>query len=202
MRIDEQLAVKNLEFDEERHIYSYNGIKVPSVTQIMKPLSSDAYGSIPKATLDKAAERGTRVHNAIEIFTNYGFEDASDDAIPFFEAFKDWYNLRKPEVLATELKLFHSSYIYAGACDLLCEIDGVPTLVDYKTTSTVQDKLCGVQLEAYSRALADMGFKVQNKMILHLSKDGKWNEHSFAANDMMRWKVFTSCLAIRDYLEN
>lgn len=52
---------------------------------------------------------------------------------------------------------------YAGTADLVAYIDSELTLVDYKTTYTISDMTCGVQLEAYAQALENMDVKVQKK---------------------------------------
>ena len=41
----EVLELPELTFDERRHIYKLNGVALPSVTTVMKPLSGDVYGS-------------------------------------------------------------------------------------------------------------------------------------------------------------
>lgn len=44
-----------LTFEEERHLYYLNGLEVPSVTTLMKPLSSDFYSTVDPEVLNKAA---------------------------------------------------------------------------------------------------------------------------------------------------
>ena len=39
-----------LTFEEQRHIYRLNGIEVPSVTTLMKPLSEDFYSTVRSVT--------------------------------------------------------------------------------------------------------------------------------------------------------
>ena len=58
--------IPELVFEEEKHIYMLNGLEIPSVTRIMEPLSQHEYGAIDKWVLEKAANRGTAVHNSIE----------------------------------------------------------------------------------------------------------------------------------------
>ena len=43
-----------LTFEEERHLYYLNGLEVPSVTTLMKPLSSDFYSTVDPEVLNKA----------------------------------------------------------------------------------------------------------------------------------------------------
>lgn len=64
-----------LTFEEERHLYYLNGLEVPSVTTLMKPLSSDFYSTVDPEILNKAAKRGTAIHNAVENYAKFGIED-------------------------------------------------------------------------------------------------------------------------------
>ena len=63
-----------LQFDDDKHIYKLNGIEIPSVTTIMKPLSNAEYNGISENTLRKAAEKGTAVH-AAEMWAKFKIED-------------------------------------------------------------------------------------------------------------------------------
>ena len=122
-----------LTFEEERHLYYLNGLEVPSVTTLMKPLSSDFYSTVDPEVLNKAAKRGTAIHNAVENYAKFGIEDIPPVYSGYFAGFREWWDSRKPEVLATETKVYHKILRYAGTVDLLCIIDGRVTLVDYKT---------------------------------------------------------------------
>ena len=53
-------------FDEENHIYYYNNIEVPSITEIAKPISFERLTDLPKHILEKARNRGSRVHELAE----------------------------------------------------------------------------------------------------------------------------------------
>lgn len=67
----EQIAVPQfpeLSFEEADHIYRLNGMEIPSVTTLMKPLSNAFYRDIDPGILERAAQRGTAVHNACENF--------------------------------------------------------------------------------------------------------------------------------------
>ena len=49
-----------LAFDEQQHLYTLGGFVLPSVTQIMSPMSSMLYAAVPQAVLDgrRTEERG------------------------------------------------------------------------------------------------------------------------------------------------
>lgn len=116
----------------------------------------------------------------------------------YFAGFREWWDSRKPEVLATETKVYHKILRYAGTVDLLCIIDGRVTLVDYKTSAQVNSKLCAVQLEAYDRAWESHDIKVDDRLILHLSKKG-YQEVRFPRSGKC-WSVFSSLMTIKNYM--
>lgn len=57
-------------FDEEAHKYTTaDGVIIPSVTTLMKPLTEKAYRAIDREVLRAAAELGTAVHECTEFST-------------------------------------------------------------------------------------------------------------------------------------
>lgn len=187
-----------LTFRDEDHTYTLNGLEIPSVTTLMKPLSAEAYKTVDPDTLNKAARRGTAVHNALENYAKFGIEDIDPDLRGYFDAFLNWWELRKPEPIATEHRLYHKIMRYAGTADLICLIDGKVTLVDYKTSSQVNTKMCAVQLEGYDRALESHGIEIGNRLILHLSKNG-YQEVPFQRSGKC-WMVLSALITVRNYL--
>lgn len=92
-----------------------------------------------------------------------------------------------------------TSVTYGGTIDLLCEIGGLLELIDFKTTYSLLEMTCGVQLEAYSQALISHGITPQRKHILHLKKDGKWSFREFPAKDPARCRVVGALKCLYDY---
>ena len=83
---------------------------------------------------------------------------------------------------------------------MLCSVDNVATLADFKTTSSVQKELCGIQLEAYNQCLKSFNCEeYKSKIIVHLHKDGNYNVIEYPINDIESWRVFTSLLTIRNF---
>ena len=79
-----------LTFEEATHTYRLNGLTIPSVTALMKPLSDDFYRTVSQSVLDRAASRGTAIHNAIENYTEFGIEDIDPQYAGYFESFLQW----------------------------------------------------------------------------------------------------------------
>ena len=192
-------SLPELEFDEGSHVYRIGSEILPSVTTLMKPLSADFYKHIPDHILDKAADRGTSVHNGIENWIKFGIEDIPGEFQGYFTAFRDWWEKYSPAVIGSELRLYHKLLRYAGTADLVCNIAGELWLIDYKTTSTLSRRLLRVQLEAYAKALESHGFRVAHKGALHLKKDGSYEFVGFPAGDGPAWRVFGSLKTIYDF---
>lgn len=190
----------DVEFDETTHTYRVNGVVLPSVTTVMKPLSSSFYEAVDAGTLSNAADRGTAVHQAIENFLEYGIEDISPEHAGYFAAFKAFLADKNPIIIATETKLYHKFLRYAGTADLLCIIDGKVYLIDYKTTSVLVDMLVGVQLEAYAKAYESFGVKIDAKATLHLRPNGKYGFKEYKSQDTECWSVFGSLLTVLQYI--
>ena len=194
--------VPGLEFNEAGHIYRLDDIIIPSVSAVMAPLSKVKYDGINSRTLEKAAGKGTAVHNAIENWLKFDIEDVPPEHQGYFDAFQIWWDKYKPEVVGSEIRMCHRLMRYAGTADLVAYIDSELTLVDYKTTYTISDMTCGVQLEAYAQALENMGVKVQKKGILHLKKDGTYEFRGYPIKDVDRWRVFGALKMVYDYIES
>lgn len=192
---------EELTFEESKHIYTFNGIVLPSATTLMKPLSETVYGSIDKEVLDKAARKGTAVHSAIETYNNFGIIDIDTANKPYFDGYLKFAEEHSVSAYGSEIRLYHKELLYAGTADMIADVDGKLTLIDFKTSHSVSDMLCGVQLEAYDRALKSHGldFKIQQKVIVHLKKDGSYELHFFKINDAECWKVFTALITIDNY---
>lgn len=193
--------VEGMTFDEESHIYRVDGIEIPSVSAIMEPLSRAKYSGINAKTLEKAAERGTSVHNGIENYIKFGIRDVPEEHMGYFVAFLEWWNTYNPVAVASEARLYNSLLGYAGTADLIVYAEDKLTLIDCKSTYSVSEMTCGVQLEAYTRALMTMGVEVQAKKILHLQKTGRFKYIDFKVNDTERWRVFTALKTVHDYIK-
>lgn len=138
-----------LTFDEASHIYRLNGDIIPSVSKLMEPLKDQCYGGISKRTLENAAIKGSAVHNSIENWIKFGIDDIPSEHRGYFNGFMEWWKQYKPRVFGSEVRIYHKLMRYGGTIDLLCEIGGLLELIDFKTTYTLLEMACGVQLEAY-----------------------------------------------------
>jgi ATP-dependent exoDNAse (exonuclease V) beta subunit len=64
----------------------------------------------------------------------------------------NWKAEAKPEIIATETTIFSDIHGYAGTVDCICRIDGVPYVIDFKTSKQVWHEY-ELQISAYRVAL-------------------------------------------------
>lgn len=192
---------KELQFKEDTHTYTVNGFVVPSVTQIMKPLSLTYYEGVDERTLNEAAQRGTKVHEAAELYILYGVEDIEPELRGYFDGLKKWIDEVKPIPVQTECRIYHKILNYAGTADLPCYIGDDLTLVDFKTTASVAQVLTRVQLEAYKKAFESHGITFKRKLIIQSGKDGTYHAVEHPIADAESWKVFTELLDVYRFIK-
>ena len=194
-----------IEFDEEKHLYTVDGVKMPSVTEILSPLTAKHYGEISKETLRLAADRGTAVHEACELL-DYGFEpeDIPAEWMGYVDAYAAFLNDYRPKWYGIEEMVYSPEDGYCGRVDRYGLIDGKMSVLDIKTTTspTRANYMSGAcQTVAYGNALQS----VKKGFLLYLKKDGdyrlvdtgKWSEkHDFDAE-----KVWQICLDLYNETE-
>jgi hypothetical protein len=169
--------MNNLEFKEDTHQYFYNGMEVPSVTQIISASNSGALQNIPSNILDSASERGIAVHQAIEFFNKYKFANISKEYEDYFEAYRKWYRKEGFSFIEiqSEIKVYHKILNYAGTIDMLItNTKEEKMLIDIKTTNELNMKYVSLQLSAYKDALSNQGISVKKMYVLWLKKDGTY----------------------------
>lgn len=85
--------------------------------------------------LRSATELGTAVHEACEQYALTGIKpDVDDEVRPFLDQFDGWLDRFQPSYQATEVVVFHPQYGYAGTTDAFLTLEGVPLIVDYKSS--------------------------------------------------------------------
>jgi hypothetical protein len=113
--------------------------------------------------LAKAGEIGSQVHKLIE-WTLKGelcYEAGpspkiSDKAQWAFMAWEDWRKSVKLKPLYVEQVVYSKEYSYAGTLDLVAEVNGVLTVIDWKTGKAVYGE-AHLQNAAYRHAFREMG---------------------------------------------
>jgi len=156
-----------------------------------------------EALKEAAADKGSKVHQAIKallegqtIKINSKFVDSEidteeqkkEEALTLEEyeciiSFSTWFKENRPKVLRHEFVVFEDTLSYAGTIDLEAEIEGIPYIIDYKTSQSIwpSHKL---QVSAYKHALGEqyklailqLGYRRNKKKHLFTEIEDKFPE--------------------------
>ena len=159
-----------LEFDEEGHTYICDGVVVPSVTTILKAMFDD-YAHVSRSVLEQAREKGTALHEAIEIYEKTGKE--SD-----LKEFKNYLFLKRHfgfKNISNELPIIYEEdgrVLFAGRLDQIIEKDGKLGINDFKRVSAPNKEKNAYQLNLYKLAYEQSYQKqINNLSFMQLRED-------------------------------
>lgn len=169
-----------LQFDEATHVYTLDGIKVPSVTEITGLLSPiDANNPI----IQQASRRGSLVHEYCEQI-DYGAppDEVEPELIGYLKAYQCFLRDYRPEWLNIEDLLCSKFHGFAGRRDRLGIIDKRLTQVDIKTTASF-DRIAKIKLacQLAGYAIADNEYnppRIMQNFGVQLKQDGTYTIHN------------------------
>ena len=132
-----------------RRYVTLDGNAYPSVTTVLSIINEDKIAAWrAKVGEEKAnrigtqaANRGTAVHSIIE---KYLHNEDTSEFMPHIQQslqnLKPLIDKHVTKVFATECPLYSDHLKLAGTCDAIVEWDGVPTIVDWKTSRRPKKK--------------------------------------------------------------
>lgn len=172
--------------DKAHIIYKVNGKRVPGVTTVLSVLAKPALitwsnklglnGIDVNKYVDDKAAIGTLAHEMI--MNHFAGEetdtrDYSPNQVDYAEnsvfSYLAWEHGKEIKPILIEHAMVHERLLYGGTCDLYCELDGVKTLVDFKTGSGIFPEHY-YQLCAYRKLLFENGYDVDQAMILNIPR--------------------------------
>lgn len=174
--------MSDLVFDAENHLYYVDGIEIPSVTTILRPLVD--YSMVPDFMLDYAADRGTQAHLACELFDRNDLDESDLDErlIPYLGAWKKFRTDSGFVIEANEQRLWNPRHKYCGTCDRVGMLNRRRVVLEIKTTSTLMPATavqCAAYLEAFN-AGKPKGEHARGCVAVHLRNDGTYRLHTYA----------------------
>lgn len=160
-----------LEYIDETHTYLYDGVVLPSITQLLRVKFGNKYNGVPKETLERASVQGTAVHKSIEDYEQDGIESNLPE-LRNYKFLKKAYNF---ECVANEVPvvLFRDGEAVAcGRLDLVLTEGEKIGLGDIKRTSTLDKNYLAYQLNLYRIAYQQCyGTEISFLRGLHLRED-------------------------------
>ena len=181
--VDLDLGYNDLDTDTtpERRLYvAPDGSKYPSVTTVLSIINEEAIRRwrlrVGEEEANKvghrASNRGSAVHSIIE---GYLKNESTDNYLPHIK--QSLQNLRPildksiGKIFGLETALFSGYLGMAGRCDCIAEFDGVPSIIDFKTSRWPKKKEKIANYFAQASAYAIMfeertGMAIPNTVIL------------------------------------
>src|SRR5688572_28685678 len=107
-------------FDKAEHRYTMDGVRVPSVSTVLKVINPDQYDGIAEDIMQRAAERGNNGHNMIVLDVRDQLDYNSLDGLlaDHWEAWDRFRNDYQFDCQYSERIVCSRTHRYCGAIDL------------------------------------------------------------------------------------
>ena len=182
----------NVHFDPEQHIYTVDGVQLPSVTEVCRFLAYD-YKSAQPWLAEAAARRGTAVHEACALIDYGEIPEETPEIAGYLKAYRRFLADYAPEWELIEHPMGHTKLGFAGTLDRYGVIDGETAIVDIKT-GQLHDAALSAQLTGYKCLLYldPLCFTTQALYALKLSNDSTYELRRVEESD----ELLRACLFI------
>jgi len=195
-------------------VYKVDGVRVPGTTTITGVLAKPALvpwsnklglrGIEVGKYVDELATIGTLIHYMVECHikkTVPELDDYSknqiDTAENGFLKYLDWENKNKPEIIASELELVSKEKRYGGTIDSIMNINGVLTLVDFKSSKGVFPDHHLQVAGGYVPLAIENGYDIKEASILRIGRDeGEGFDFISCPNLALNMEKFELCRQI------
>lgn len=195
--------------------YNKAGTLLPGVTTVLGVLNKPALvpwanglglqGINVREYVDVLATIGSIGHDMIcchnkgvEFQRNGHPDELIDKAENCFLSYLAWEKQHEVEPIACEAQLVSEKYGFGGTVDMWCRVDGVPTILDYKTGKAIYAEHI-YQVAAYRYLVEENGYGVKPEAvrILQIGRDETEGFSEKVVTDTAReWELFQHCLAI------
>lgn len=171
--------IERVHVEPDGHEYRLDGVKVLSVSEILKYAGLVDYSHIPAKNLERAAHRGTAIHLACEDLDRGRPDWWSDDPelaprVKAWADFKQHYGFKFSSD-CIEYKFFNETYGYAGTIDRFGLVGSRESVVEIKSSTKVYP-WTAIQLMAYACGI-NKGFSW--RVAVQLLPTGQYKLHVF-----------------------
>tara|TARA_R100000700_G_C3174601_1_gene149273 strand:+ start:87 stop:821 length:735 start_codon:yes stop_codon:yes gene_type:complete len=121
---------------------------------------------------DKAADRGTLVHDLAEKYMHGESVEAEDEEIcKHLMSFEKFWRDNEIQMIDTELFMWHKDVPWAGTCDIIAKMNGKYAIIDIKTGGYYKSH--EIQLNMYAELLSKITGE-EIGILAGLYTKGKW----------------------------
>lgn len=128
--------------------------------------------------LRQSQDRGKVVHYFAQLLAmGQPLPEPAEKFKGYIEGLKSWWSTFNPEVLCNEFVVYSEKYMTAGRLDLLCTLNKLRWIIDFKSNKEGQIyKEVGLQLTFYKQGLTETtGFIVDKTGVVCLAENGEFN---------------------------
>ena len=187
------------EYNGKRYYVSPKGTKLPSVTTFLSHFKGDSIQKWRQKVGEeeankisaKASRRGTKFHYLMESYISNQEKDTflTEDLMPDMK--QAFYNMmpttnRIDNVHYLETMLYSETLGLAGQVDCIAEFDGVPSVIDFKTSNKLKKEEWILnyfeQCTCYSLMYEEMKNIRVNQIVVLISVDGETEPQIFVRN--------------------
>jgi len=191
-------VVKATNVDGKRLYETSDGNKYPSITTVLSDRNKKGLfewrkrvgNDVANYVARKAANRGTKVHHMCEDYLNnmeFNFpkewQKHKKDFLPYclFTELKNKVLCNIDDIYAQEAGLYSDKYKVAGRADCIAHYKGVPSIMDFKTSTKERNDDWNenyyIQGTAYAEMFAERtGIEISQVVILVVTEDGTVQE--------------------------
>ena len=194
--------VKATNVDGKRLYETPDGNKYPSITTVLSLRKKEGLFEWRKRVGDdvanyvarKAATRGTKVHHMCEDYLNNDFDEEKHkkDFLPYclFNELKSKVLVNIDDIYAQEAGLYSDKYKVAGRADCIAHYRGVPSVMDFKTSTKERNDDWNENYYIQGTAYAEMfhartGIEIDQVVILVVTEDGTVQEFVKSKHDYL-----------------
>lgn len=159
-----------IRFEESTHTYWMDGVRVPSITQVLKCATYDEFDHVHPDVLAKKAREGQELARMIEDYVKGRFDVMAYDPVLLgdFDAFEIWHRKTGGQIIESEKIVASVRWQYAGRLDLVYDMPGVGlSMIDIKRTYAVPAS-GGPQTAAQALAYGDENMP---RYLLHIKDE-------------------------------
>ena len=191
--------------DTGKRVYEISSYRLPSVTTILGATKNTEFLTKWKAKVGEeqaeriknvSSARGTSMHKFLESFiTDVGYDDLTElgqAALPMAKKIMEIGLAPVEEYYGSEVTL-HYPGLYAGHTDLICNHNGMETVVDFKQANRPKKKEWiedyYLQIAAYAMAHDYVyGSEIKQGVIMVCTPDLYYQEFKVEGPELRRWK--------------
>ncbi len=183
--------------------YVFEGERLLSVTEVLSLAGLSGIAGmdhVPRAVIENAARRGSRVHEYTQLMDEGLVDelpDVGDEIYPYVSAYQSFREDTDFEITGVEVLFRHLGLQFVGRVDRVGTLNGNRCVIDIKNTASKPKASVGFQLAGYEMGVCPPLTAPADRYALWLKKNGKYKLIPY--EDPYDYEMFQAALAVAKY---